>query len=46
MNIHFLDVGCGNMVLIRTSTKNIMYDCNITADNEEQVLKLRALWRI
>lgn len=39
MDIHFLNVGCGNMVVIQTSTKNIVYDCNITDNNEEQVLK-------
>lgn len=38
MDIHFIDVGFGNMVLIRTSTKNIIYDCNITHDNQERVL--------
>lgn len=39
MDIHFIDVGCGNMVLIRTSTKTVFYDCNITDDNEGRVLR-------
>lgn len=39
MDIHFIDIGCGNMVLIRTSTKIIFYDCNITDDNEGRVLR-------
>lgn len=39
MDIHFIDVGCGNMVLIRTSTTNVVYDCNITQDNEGQVIR-------
>jgi len=39
MDIHFIDVGCGNMVLIRTSTKNVFYDCNITEDNGGRVLR-------
>ena len=37
--IHFIDVGQGNMVLIQTvDGKNIIFDCNITEDNEDRVL--------
>ncbi len=39
MEIHFINVGCGNMVLIITSTKKVVYDCNITDDNEGRVLR-------
>ena len=39
MEIHFINVGCGNMVLILTSTKKVVYDCNITDDNEGRVLR-------
>lgn len=39
MQIHFIDVGFGNMVLIRTSTENVLYDCNLTEDNEGRVLR-------
>ena len=39
MDIHFINVGCGNMVLILTSTKKVVYDCNITDDNEGRVLR-------
>lgn len=39
MEIHFIDVAFGNMVLIQTSTVNVVYDCNITDDNEGRVLK-------
>ncbi len=39
MDIHFINVGCGNMVLILTSTKKVVYDCNITDDNEGMVLR-------
>lgn len=38
MIIHFIDAGLGNMVLIRTSVRDVLYDCNITDDNEERVL--------
>lgn len=39
MDIHFIDVGCGNMVLIFLPTGlNYVYDCNITTDNKEKVL--------
>lgn len=44
MDIHFIDVGCGNMVLIQTSTKNVVYDCNITDDNEGRVLGYLTRW--
>ncbi len=37
---HFIDVGCGNMTLIIMPTgKVLMYDCNITDDNEDRVLR-------
>ena len=37
--IHFINVGCGNMQLILLSDGSIfMYDCNITNDNEDSVL--------
>ncbi len=39
MEIHFIDVGFGNMVLIRTSTANVVYDCNITDENEGRVIQ-------
>lgn len=39
MDIHLIDVGFGNMVLIRTSTVNVFYDCNMTGDNAGQVLR-------
>jgi len=38
MIIHVIDAGLGNMVLIRTSVRDVLYDCNITDENEEQVL--------
>jgi len=37
--IHFIDVGQGNMVLIEASDgTNLVFDCNITEDNEDRVL--------
>jgi beta-lactamase superfamily II metal-dependent hydrolase len=37
--IHFVDVGQGNMVLIKTDDGNrFVFDCNITQDNEIRVL--------
>ena len=37
--VHFIDVGQGNMVLIQTdSSRNFVFDCNITDDNEDRVL--------
>ncbi len=37
--IHFLDVGCGNMTLILfPNGTTYLYDCNLTDDNEDQVL--------
>ena len=37
--IHFIDVGQGNMVLIEVeSRRSFVFDCNITADNEDRVL--------
>jgi len=39
MDIHFIDVGCGNMTLIILPDNSIfVYDCNITADNKDRVL--------
>lgn len=38
MNIHFINVGFGTMALVKTSTKVIIYDCNITEENEGRVL--------
>ncbi len=39
MEIHFIDVGCGNMSLICfPSGKTYLYDCNLTDDNEGQVV--------
>lgn len=39
MEVHFIDVGCGNMTLICLPNGVVLlYDCNITADNEEGVL--------
>ncbi len=40
MDIHFIDVGCGNMTLIVLPEGSVVvYDCNITDDNKERVLK-------
>lgn len=37
--VHILDVGQGNMVWIRTANgKDIIFDCNITDENEDDVL--------
>lgn len=37
--IHFIDVGQGNMVLIQAADgSNLIFDCNITGDNEARVL--------
>ena len=39
MEIHFIDVGCGNMTLIRfPNGRTYLYDCNITNDNEGRVV--------
>ena len=38
--VHFINVGQGNMSLIETSDgKNFIFDCNITNENEEAVLR-------
>ncbi len=35
---HFIDVGQGNMSLLELSNGTVvLYDCNITADNEKRV---------
>ncbi len=40
MDVHFIDVGCGNMtLLVLPEGAIIVYDCNITEDNKERVLK-------
>lgn len=40
MEIHFVDVGQGNMVVVLFPDGDIMvYDCNITEDNEEEVFE-------
>jgi beta-lactamase superfamily II metal-dependent hydrolase len=37
--LHFIDVGQGNMTLIKAhSGKVILYDCNVTEQNEDRVL--------
>lgn len=39
MEIHFIDVGCGNMTLIKfPSGLKMIYDCNITSDNEKNII--------
>ena len=39
MEIHFLNVGCGTMVLILLPNGKIfIYDCNITDENEHSVI--------
>lgn len=38
MRAHFINVGQGNMVLLQLPCgKNIMYDCNVTDENEDYV---------
>src|SRR6266481_534982 len=40
---HFLDVGCGNMTLLLfPNDTTYLYDCNVTDDNEEDVLRYLA----
>lgn len=40
MEVHFIDVGQGNMILIKIpNNKIIINDCNITEENEERVLE-------
>lgn len=37
--VHFLDVGCGNMTLLLfPNGTTYLYDCNLTDDNEDDVL--------
>lgn len=39
MEVHFIDVGCGNMTLIKMPDGSILcYDCNITDDNRAKVI--------
>lgn len=39
VSVHFMDVGQGNMVLIKTDNgQNILYDCNVSQDNETVVI--------
>ncbi len=39
MKVHFINVGQGNMILIQIpNSKTIICDCNITEDNEEDIL--------
>lgn len=39
MEIHFIDVGIGNMTLLRfPNGKTYLFDCNVTDDNEEDVI--------
>lgn len=41
--VHFLNVGQGNMTLLQLSDgKNFLYDCNVTNDNEDEVLRFLA----
>lgn len=38
MEIHYLDVGCGNMTLILLPNgTTYLYDCNVTGDNEDDI---------
>lgn len=38
--VHFMNVGQGNMTLLKLANgKNFLYDCNVTNDNEVDVLK-------
>jgi beta-lactamase superfamily II metal-dependent hydrolase len=40
MEVHFIDVGCGNMtLLVMPEGSIIFYDCNITEENRERVLR-------
>ena len=34
MKAYFINVGHGNMSLVKTDNKNILIDCNITNDND------------
>src|SRR5438132_1233839 len=39
ITVDFIDVGQGNMVLLQLSDGTVMlYDCNVTEDNENRVL--------
>lgn len=41
--VHFIDVGQGNMTLLQLGDETIMlYDCNVTQDNEQRVLAYMA----
>lgn len=40
MEIHFIDAGCGNMTLLLfPEGTTYLYDCNVTDDNEDEVLE-------
>lgn len=40
MELHFIDVGLGNMTLLRFPNGTTwLYDCNITEDNEDAVFR-------
>lgn len=40
MEIHFIDVGCGDMTLIlMPNGTTFVIDCNITNDNKDSVFK-------
>jgi len=40
MDIHFVSVGCGNMTLLLfPDGRTYIYDCNVTNDNEDSVLR-------
>ncbi len=40
VEVHFINVGCGNMVLMHLSDGTTMlYDCNLTQENEGDVLR-------
>jgi len=39
MKVQFIDVGQGNMTLLQMPDgTNILYDCNVTEENEDRVL--------
>lgn len=38
LSVHFIDVGQGDMTLLITPSKTIVYDCRITEDDEDRIL--------